>query len=67
MCIRCTKLLDIGCDTKTCETCNKYIDKSLVCERCNRTYTRTNRERHYRSYKCRVRMFYRVVKTNLFK
>ena len=26
MCIRCTKLLDIGCDTKTCETCIEYID-----------------------------------------
>ena len=61
-CIRCSKLLDIGCGTKACETCIKYIDKPLVCERCNRTYTRTNRERHYRSYRCRGTMYYELQK-----
>ena len=57
ICTRCKELLCIECDTKTCEICITYIEQSLVCERCNRSYTRTNRERHYRSYKCRVSMF----------
>ena len=57
VCISCKKVLDIECDTKTCETCIKYIDKTLVCKRCNRLYTRTNKNRHYRSYKCRASIF----------
>ena len=56
-CIRCKKLLDIECDNKTCDECMYYIGYQLVCERCNRSYSRTNCERHYRSYKCRVSIF----------
>ena len=56
MCIRCKKLLE-HTDTKTCETCIEYIDKNMSCEKCNRIYTRTNKSRHYRSYKCRVTIF----------
>ena len=59
VCIRYTKLIE-NTDTKTCEKCIAYIDKSLVCERCNRTYTRTNKNRHYRSYKCRVNIYYEL-------
>ena len=55
-CIRCKQLLFIECD-KTCDKCVAYIGCQLVCERCNRSYTRTNRNRHYRSYKCRVTIF----------
>ena len=60
MCICCNKLLDIECDTKTCETCIKYIDENMICERCNRIHTRTNKSRHYRSYKCRVSVYYEL-------
>ena len=65
ICIRCKQMLYIECDTKTCKTCLKYIDSSLVCERCNRTYTRTDRERHYICHECRVSI-QRTVKTNQF-
>ena len=57
ICIRCKEILDIECDTKACETCIKYIDEKLICERCHRIFTRTNKSRHYRSYKCRVTIF----------
>ena len=59
ICIRCKKLLKTT-DKKTCENCIAYVDQSLVCERCNRLYTRTNRERHYRSYRCRVTNYYEL-------
>ena len=58
-CTRCKKLIG-NTDTKTCGNCIAYIDKSLVCEKCNSTYTRTNRERHYRSYRCRVIIYYEL-------
>ena len=54
--IRCKKLLS-NTDTKTCEICIAYLDEQLVCQRCNRICTRINRERHYRSYSCRVSIF----------
>ena len=56
-CIRCKKLLDKNYDNKTCEKCIEYIGDKLVCQRCGMIHTRTNRERHYRSYKCRVCIF----------
>ena len=52
-CICCKKLLS-NTDKRTCDKCMYYVDESLVCQRCNRSYTRTNRNRNYRSYKCRV-------------
>ena len=58
-CIRCKKLLG-NIDKKTCETCIAYVGQSLVCERCNRLYTRTNRGRHYRSHRCRVTIYYEL-------
>ena len=59
VCIRCKKLLE-NTDKKTCEMCIAYVDQSLVCERCNRLYTHTNCERHYRSYRCRVTSYYEL-------
>ena len=59
MCIRCKQLLE-NTDKKTCAICIAYVDQSLVCERCNRLYTRTNRERHYRSYRCRVTIYHEL-------
>ena len=56
-CITCKKLLDIECDTKACETCITHIGYQLVCTSCGKYYSRTNRERHYRSYRCRVTLF----------
>ena len=53
LCVRCNNILQYTCN-KTCDKCIAYIGHHLVCERCNRSYTRTNRNRHYRSYKCRV-------------
>jgi len=50
-------LLDKDYDNKTCEKCIEYIGDKLVCQRCGMIYTRTNRERHYRSYKCRMCIF----------
>ena len=58
LCIRCTKLLDIECYLKkTCDECMHYIGYQLVCPNCGKSHSRTNRERHYRSYRCRVTMF----------
>ena len=53
--IRCNKMLDIECDTKTCETCVKYIDERLVCCFCGDIFTRTNKSRHKSSFKCQSR------------
>ena len=56
LCIR-FKILEDDTDNKTCESCIQYIGGVLKCQRCNCNYTRTNRTRHYRSYKCRVSIF----------
>ena len=56
ICFRCkTTLKDT--DNKTCEACIQYIGQLLTSERCNCNYTRTTRNRRYRSYKCRVCIF----------
>ena len=56
ICFRCkTTLKDT--DNKTCEACIQYVGEVLTCERCGFNYTRTDRNRHYRSYKCRVSIF----------
>ena len=47
--------------------CIYYIGFQLVCPNCGRFYTRTNRERHYRSYRCRVTMFIEFDLIILFK
>ena len=57
ICVRCKKLLDVECYKKTCDGCIYYIGVQLVCPNCGTYYSRTNRERHYRSYRCRVTMF----------
>ena len=43
-------------DSKTCDKCIHYSGEQMICERCNSRYYRTNRERHYRSYKCWINM-----------
>ena len=55
-CTRCKQVLS-NTDKKTCDKCMYYVGEIIKCERCNRRYTRTNRERHYRSYRCRVTIF----------
>ena len=57
ICFRGKAALKEDTDNKTCEACIQYIGEVLKCQRCNCNYTRTNRERHYRSYKCRVCIF----------
>ena len=56
-CQRCRKLLDSNPDNKTCDACIAYIDQRLVCQRCGKLYTRTNRTRHYRAFTCRMSIF----------
>ena len=46
LCIRCAKLLKIECYKKTCDECIYYIGYQLVCPKCGKSYSRTNRERH---------------------
>ena len=60
LCIRCKTTSRDDTDNKTCEACIRYIGEVLKCPRCNCNYTRTNRERHYRSYKCRVCIFIEI-------
>ena len=55
-CVRCKHML-ATCNNKTCDKCVYYIGYQLVCERCQLRYSRTDRTRHYRSYKCRTSMF----------
>ena len=55
ICIRCKNTLDIEYDTKTCETCIKYIDESLVCGFGGDSFTRTNKSRHQSPFKCQSR------------
>ena len=52
-CQRCKQIMDEGCENKPCGKCIAYIGGRLVCEWCNDTYTRTNRNRHRTSFKCR--------------
>ena len=60
MCICCKIVLDIECYKKTCDECIYYIGYNLVCPNCGKSYSRTNRERHYRSYNCRITMYYEL-------
>ena len=57
LCIICKQLLDDECYKHTCDDCIYYIGYQLVCPNCGKSYFRTNRERLYRSYRCRVTMF----------
>ena len=57
ICFRCKAALKEATDNKTCEACIQYIGEVLTCQRCNYNYTRTNRTRHSKSYKCRVCIF----------
>ena len=50
---------------KTCDECTYYIGCQLVCPNCRKSNSRTNRERHYRSYRCRVIL--PLKQTNLSK
>ena len=59
ICTRCKKLLE-NTDIKTCENCIAYVDEQMACQRCGKSYSRTNRSRHYRSYKCRVSIYYEL-------
>ena len=56
-CQRCKKLLDNNSENKTCDICIQYIGERLMCQRCGKLYTRTNRTRHYRAFKCRMSIF----------
>ena len=56
MCIRCTKLLS-NTDKQTCDECIHRNGYQSVCPNCGQSYSRTNRERHYRSYRCRLTLF----------
>ena len=56
-CQRCNKLLESNSGNKACDICIAYIGQRLVCERCDKLYTRTNRTRHYRAFKCRMSTF----------
>ena len=47
-------------ENKTCDDCMNYIGEILVCQRCDRLYTRTNRTRHYRSFRCRISIFHEI-------
>ena len=58
--IRCKTRLTNDTYNKTCEACIQYIGAVLKCQRCVCNYNRTNRERHYRSYKCRVCIFIKI-------
>ena len=60
LCIRCKKIFEDDTYNKTCEACIQYIGQLLTCERCGCDYTRTNRNRHYRSYKRRVCIFIEI-------
>ena len=55
-CQRCSKQLN-NSDNKTCDTCINYISQRLVCQRCGKLCTRTNRTRHYRAFKRRMSIF----------
>ena len=59
LCIRCKNTLK-DTENKPCEACIQYIGEVLTCERCGCNYTRTNRYRHYRSYKCRLTIFIEI-------
>ena len=56
-CIRYTKMELNNTDNKTCDACIEYIGEKLVCEKCFKSYTRITKNRHYRSYKCRICIF----------
>ena len=60
ICFRCKNSLKEDTDNKTCEACIQYIGQLLTCERCGFNYTRTNRNRHYRSFECRVSIFIEI-------
>ena len=50
-CIRCKSILK-DTDNKTCEICIAYIGQCFVCSNCSIVYTRTNGDRHMRSFRC---------------
>ena len=56
VCFRCNKLLE-NTDKKTCDMCIAYVDFPHICQICGKSYSRTNRNRHYRSFKCRVSVY----------
>ena len=52
-CFRCKKKRRLSdTDNKTCESCINYIGEQICCAWCNGEYTRTNRNRHMRSFRC---------------
>ena len=59
-CVRCKAILYIEYDNKTCDKCVAYIGEVFICERCSCKYTRTNNNRHCRSYKCRATIFIEI-------
>ena len=60
-------MLYIESYTNTCDICIYYIGEIIKCESCSRRCTRTNRNRHYRSYTCRVSVFIGFDLLFLFK
>ena len=51
-------MLDVECGKKTCDECIYYKVYQLVCPNCGKDmFSGTNRERWYRSYRCRVTLF----------
>ena len=40
-------------DKKTCDIYIAYVDEQMICQRCGKSYSRANRSRHYKSYKCK--------------
>ena len=45
------------CDFRATKTFLRLQSSEGKVARCNRGYTRANRNRHYRSYECRVTIF----------
>ena len=51
ICIRCKTEFD-NTDNNTCDMCIAYIGQTMVCTFCGDTFTRTNKSRHMRSFRC---------------
>ena len=64
-CIRCTTILQYT-DNTTCGACIEYIGYQIICNRCGRFCSITNRERHYRSYECRVSICMEISRNAIY-
>ena len=50
-CVRCNNILQDTCN-KTCATCIAYIGENMIWCFCGDSFTRTNKSRHQRSFRC---------------